>query len=161
MKSKLVMIAAMLLTVMLTTYPEYLNAGSNIEKTWKGSPNSRTWVVSDFPVGPPDDFHLAIGDAFRIQGMGTHIQLVPLKRLAKRWHRSENSFIPLKSKGIGKQKLCGRFDLDLHQEKSPQQHFILIEESPHEENTIVIIITDDNDFDCNKVTHGGTAHAQN
>ena len=161
MKSKLGMVATMLLAGILTTYSGYLSAQADIAQAWKGSTNSRTWVVFDFTNTPPDKFHLEIGDAFRIQGMGSHVQIVPLGKLRTRWNRPENSYIPLNRAGKGKQKLCGRFDLDNHPGKSPQQHFILIEADPSDENKISIIINDDANFGCDKATHGGTAHAQN
>lgn len=164
MKSKLGMIAILLLAVMLTTYSTYVSAGSDISQAWKGQRTSRTWTVFEFVGAQPDEFHLRTGDIFRIEEKGhDNIHLIPLKSLRGRWKYAENSSIPLNRKGSERQRLCGNFNLDNHPNagNSNRPHFILIDAHPEDENIIRITISDDLDFNCDEVTHGGVVHARN
>ncbi len=160
MKSKLGMIVILLLVLMLTTYSSYVSAKPDISHSWKGSASSRTWVV--FKVDEPDEFHFKVGDAFRIQGVRSNMQLIPLGMLRNRWSHIDSSGIALSKKGSDKQKLCGKFELNNHPGQPPHQpHFIQIEVDPDDENKLFIDIHDDEAYECGTANHGGRVHAEN
>lgn len=160
MRTKLGMIVILLLALMLTTYSGYLSAQPDISQSWKGSQHSRTWVVFNIPE-KEDGFHIEFGDTFRIQGVRSHMQFVPLGALRTRWNRSENSGISLTREGAGGQKLCGKFNLDKHPDTPPKLHHILVEADLNDVNKIFISIKDNEEFGCAGATHGGRAHAEN
>ena len=81
MKSKLGMITAMLLTMILATYPEYVSAQTNTDGIWKADANSRTWQIYDV-VGAE---HMSVEDKFRVKMTNDGIRFIPLYRLRHRW----------------------------------------------------------------------------
>ena len=160
MKSKLRMTVALLLAFVFMTYSGYLSAKPDISHSWKGSASSRTWVV--FKVDEPDEFHFKVGDAFRIQGVRSNMQLIPLGALRTRWSHIDASGIALSKKGSDKQKLCGKFELNGHPgPPSDNPHFIQIEVNKDDENKLFIDIHDDEAYECGTANHGGRVHAEN
>lgn len=163
MKSKLGLIVTLSLFLMLTAYSGYLSAGQpDISHAWKGSDSSRTWVVYEFDGEPPAESHFEIGDTFRIQGVRSNMQFIPLGVLRGRWSHIGASGIALTKKGPNKQKLCGEFPLNNHPNKPPHKpHFIQVTTDLNDENKIWITISDDANFECATASHGGRVHAEN
>lgn len=160
MKSQFRMIVILLLAVMLMAYSGLLSAKPDISQAWKGSASSRTWTV--FEVDDPGVLHLEVGDTFRIQGVRSPMQLVPLGKLRNKWNREVDSGISLRRHGAGGQRLCGKFDLDNHSGKAPhKQHFIMVEADSDDVNKIFITTSDNTDFECATANHGGRVHAEN
>lgn len=81
MKSKLGMITAMLLAMILTTYPKHLSAGTDADSIWRANGNSRTWQVFNADGAE----HMSVEDKFRVQMTNDVIRFIPSYRLRHRW----------------------------------------------------------------------------
>lgn len=164
MKSKFGLGMTLVLGFVLATYSNYANAKPDISKTWKGSDKHRTWTVYKFDSDPPD-FHLKMGDAFRVEEKDASIQFIPLDVLRGRWGKAAGFFIQMKRVGKNGQILCSIINFDSHPNESPTKHFIKIETDSISDNTIKVAIHSDEGFSCDDVeaepSHGGVVHAQN
>lgn len=167
MKSKLVMIAPLILAVVFIGYPEYLRAQPDeVDRAWQGSGNSRTWVVYSIDDGG-QNFHFGVGDAFRIEKRNESTVFVPLFSLRGRWkvHQQEPDFSIALEKTAGKnKKLCGKFELTNHN-KGAKEHYIVIDPPGHGPNANIMDVSIEEDLSCDdafyKSNHGGRVHAEN
>jgi len=81
MKIKLGMITAMLLAMILITFPKHLSAGTIPDSIWKADGNSRTWQVY-YADGAE---HMSVEDKFRVKMTNDVIRFIPSYRLRHRW----------------------------------------------------------------------------
>jgi hypothetical protein len=133
----------------------------NIKRLYQGNSSSRTWVVFD-----PDDHHLVIGDAFRIQNIanGEKIRLVPLRLFGERLgYESGNSTI-LTLYEAEKPYYCGKIVIPTSSDSNHEPtHVIFIRVSDDEPDVFDIEFEENlvDDQCLSNQHHGGTAHVEN
>jgi hypothetical protein len=166
MKNTLGMFIAILLVLFSIGYSGSLMAQDEdrVDNAWRGSGNQRTWVVFD----AEPNFHIKIGDAFRIERSGGIFQLVGINGSPRNWHSGSNNNIELIKKGSGIKRFCGQFEISNHPSKNHSIHYIVIHPPGHggkKENELEIWIPHPYpEQNCDTLEfgiHGGIAHARN
>lgn len=166
MKNHLGLITLLFFAIALYGSSDALSAqnddSDDVDRAWKGSPNTRTWVVTEVPN---PEFEMKIGDAFRMEKSGYVTRFFPLATLQKSWDIEDGVSIDLEKTKGGSRKFCGKLDKGRFAAETKTQRYIIFYPPGNGHRSYemhIDIIQNESGIPCEDLEiHGGMAHAQN